>query len=384
MILKMMKVPEGISKAFKRHNNFLITSHVNLEGDAIGSELALATLLKKLGKKSKIINDGKVPDNLLFLSNISSVSNIEGGINNFDLPSRNSPPMRVGMDSEENTASADFRRSENTDSTGVGPCLHAGVRFGTQAWSFNFDAAIVVDVPNLDRTGRMKEILLKVPFIINIDHHISNALFGNVNWVEEKVSSAGEMIYYIYKEANLELNLDIASYIYVAIVTDSGGFRFINTTPATHRIAAELIEKGISPNYIYNELYENNTIAKIKLLGEIFSTVIELNNGEIVWFEIREEMLENFKVRGSELEGIIDFARSVKSAKISLLFHELDNNIVKVGFRSKDKNIDVNKLANYFGGGGHIMASGCKIEGKFDEVKDKVLSYCQSFLKDNL
>lgn len=317
-----------VANKLKEADNFIITSHINLEGDALGSEIALYVLLKKLGKKVKIINETKPPAYLQFLPFLEQIEKA---------------------------------------------CQDRGNKF---------QLAVVLDTPNMERLGKSKSLILKTPFIINIDHHISNQMFGHINWVDSHVSSVGELIYHLYQAMGIEINYDVAVAIYTAIVTDSGFFRFLGTNPDTHRIVAKLLEKGVDPNYIYSKIYENFTVEKIKILAQALLTIQAEEDIGLVWFEISKDFYAGNKVKDEALEGVIDYGRSIKDVKLALLFQDLGNGIIKVGFRSKTSKIDVNQIAFHFGGGGHPMASGCKIKGDFKQVKNKVLSFCRQYLRN--
>jgi len=307
-----------VKQAIKKFNKFLITSHINPEGDAIGSQVAMASLLKKLGKESAMLDDSPVPNLLQFMKGTEHILK--------EMPH-----------------------------------------------DFNYQAVIILDSPDLARIGRVSEYIKKDPVIINIDHHISNVNFGKFNWVEPEFSSAGEMVYDLFRAFKVKIALDEAIVLYAAIMTDTGSFRYSNTSSKTHRIVAELIDIGVKPYEMHTKIYETSSIQDTNLLGESLQTMKLTDDGKIAWLWVTKEMLKKTKASLEGTEGIINFARSIGGVEIAILFRETGTEgRVKVSFRSKGE-VDVNKLAAEFGGGGHPTASGCTVFGKIEDVEKKVL-----------
>lgn len=307
-----------IKQAIKKFNKFLITSHINPEGDAIGGQVAIASLLKRLGKEAVILDESPVPHILQFMKGTENILK--------EMPH-----------------------------------------------DFNFQAVIILDSPDLTRIGRVSEYITKEKIVINIDHHISNINFGRFNWVAPELSSAGEMVFDLFKAFKLKIELDEAIALYVAIMTDTGSFKYSNTSSKTHRIAAELMDIGVMPYEINTKIYEASSIQDTSLLGEALQTMKLTDDRKIAWLWVTKDMLKRTKASLEGTEGIINFARSIEGVEIAILFRETGTeDRVKVSFRSKGK-VDVNKLAAGFGGGGHPTASGCNASGKPEEVEKKVL-----------
>ena len=307
-----------MTTAIKKFNKFLISSHINPEGDSIGSQLALASLLRRLRKEVVILNESPVPKNLQFMNGAEDILK--------EMP-RN----------------------------------------------FNFQAAIIVDCPDLTRIGKVSEHISKPKPLINIDHHISNENFGKYNWVDVDVSSTGEMIFELFEAFKVNIEYDEAVAMYAAIMTDSGCFKYTNTSSRTHRIAAELIDVGVKPYQIFGKIYETTSLQDINLLAEALQSLKLSENGKVAWLWVTKEMLKKTKASLEGTEGIINFARSIESVEIAMLFRETGTeDRVKVSFRSKGS-VDVNKLASFFEGGGHVTASGCTVFGKMQDVEKKVL-----------
>ncbi|MFA5389635.1 MAG: bifunctional oligoribonuclease/PAP phosphatase NrnA [Candidatus Omnitrophota bacterium] len=315
-----------VKQAIKKFNRFLVTGHINPEGDAIGSQVAMAFLLKKLGKEYVILDDSPVPKVLQFMKGTEDISK--------EVPA-----------------------------------------------DFNYEALIVLDSPDLGRIGKVSGYIKEDTAIINIDHHISNVNFGKFNWVEPEFSSAGEMVYGLYKAFKMKIDLDDAMALYVAIMTDTGSFKYSNTSSKTHRIAAELIDIGVKPYDINTRIYETSSLQDTSLLGESLQTMKVTDDGKIAWLWVTKEMLKKTKASLEGTEGIISFARAIDGVEIAILFRETGTeDRVKVSFRSKG-NADVNKLAGFFNGGGHPTASGCTVFGKLEDVEKKVLDAAKEMLK---
>lgn len=315
-----------VKQAIKKFNKFLITTHINPEGDAIGSQVATACLLKKLGKESAMLNDSPVPNLLQFMKGTEHILK--------EMPH-----------------------------------------------NFNYQAVIMLDCPDIMRIGRVNDYIKKDSVIINIDHHISNTNFGRFNWVEPELSSTGEMVYDLFKAFKVKISLDEAIVLYVSIMTDTGSFRYSNTSSKTHRIAAELIDIGVKPHEMHMRIYETSSVQDTNLLGEALQTMKLTDDGKIAWLWVTKEMLKKTKASLEGTEGIINFARSIDGVEIAILFRETGTeDKVKVSFRSKGK-VDVNKLAGLFGGGGHPTASGCTVFGKIEDVEKKVLEKAKEMVK---
>lgn len=305
-----------VIKAIKKHSKFLITSHIDIEGDALGSELALASLLRKSGKQAYIVNSDKTPTNYSFLP---GVKRIYRGLDN-----------RV------------------------------------------FEAALVIDCPNKQRTGRVASLIDNEKPIINIDHHISNRNFGKINWVDSCASSAGEMIYHLFELMRVNLDRKDALNIYTAILTDTGSFRHSNTTSRVFRIASDLLKFGIDPAKIYAKIYESNSAQDAALMAKAVSRISFAANNRIAWVKIGALEFKKMHRRPEVLDKILDFAKSINTVKVVITFCQIGSRLIKLSLRSKSP-INVQKIASRLGGGGHKYASGCTIKGSLNEAERKVL-----------
>jgi phosphoesterase RecJ-like protein len=308
-----------VVEQIKKNRSFLITSHLNLEGDALGSELAFRALLIYLGKKAMIINKDAVPNEYKLLPGIENIKRIKN------------------------------------------------------KQSISFDAFVVLDCSDLGRCKEVAKLAGRDKVIINIDHHISNNNFGDINWVEPKSSSASEMIYKLFKKMRIPLDRDKALCMYVGILTDTGSFRYPNTTSDSLAIAADLLHYDLEVSKIYKNIYENISFTDIELLTKILSTMRFYMQGKIVWFKIKRNLIKNKKVSIDLAEHVLNFGRLAEETEVVVLFKEnLDaNNQIRVNLRSK--NIDVNRIAKIFGGGGHRNASGCTLVGPIESVQRQVI-----------
>jgi len=313
---------DKINRVIQKNKNFLITSHINLDGDGIGSELALYFILKKLNKKVTILNQDRIPKIYDFLPDSDKV----------------------------------------------------------QYWNNNrinpksIDVGIALDCSSIKRIGRTYEIFKDIKTIINIDHHKSNENFGNLNYLDCSASSVGEIIYELITFLNIDL-LDekISTCLFTAIITDTGSFRYSNVSSKTFGVASHLTRHRIKSHLIANNIYNRSTYPGLKLLGESLLTLEMDDSNYVSWLTITRKMLNDTNANDEDIEGIINIATTLNNVEISILFRETKDNKIKVSFRSKG-NFDVNKFAGKFKGGGHPNAAGCLCLGKLDEIKEKILS----------
>jgi len=312
----------------KKHKNFLITSHTNLEGDAFGSELAFFNLVRKLGKAATVINEDNLPYGYDFL-----------------------------------------------------PQKNKLIKYKDNLKGIEFDCFVALDCSDLSRTGEVYRLNSEKKTILNIDHHISNRKFGNINWVEPHASSCSEMIYKLYNALRVPLDKDTAIFLYTGILADTGSFRYSNVSSFTHRAVSELLKFNLDVPRIYKSVYENIPFEDMKLLGKILPGMRRDVKGRIVWFQVKQNILRNKKLSFDLSEHILSFGRAVKDAQVVVLFKENlgVKNEIRVNLRSQGK-VDVNMIAQLFGGGGHKTASGATIHGKIDDVRRRVLAK----IKENL
>lgn len=308
---------------------FLVTSHERLDGDALGSELGMYHILFGLGKDVVVYNQDKTPDIYKFLPGVDVI------VHTLDPVER-------------------------------------------------FDAAIMLDCSEIDRVGdQASHINSAARYIINIDHHISNNKFGDYSLVDHFASSTGEIIYGFLEALKVNLTGDIATNIYTAIMTDTGSFRYSNTTSNTFRVAAKLVERGADFKLISELIYETKPLPQIKLLGMTLDSLEFHENGKIGSVLVTQKMLRDTGALNEHTEGIVDLIRSVKGTEIALFYFEMADNDFKVSLRSK-RDIDVARIASEFGGGGHVNAAACRIKGDIETVKRRLIGAVRAVKRERV
>ncbi len=309
---------QKIISLIKKNKVFLISTHVNPDPDALCSELALAEYLKVLGKKVFIVNEDTVPQRLSFLPGTKKIQK--------------------------------YKKNK------IVP----------------YDIAIIVDCGDLDRIGKVKDCLKGNKPIVNIDHHITNDMFGHVNLLKPKASSTGEVLYEFFKEAKFKLNRNVALCLYAGIMTDTGSFRYENTTAHTHAIVADLMRFDFSANDLYQKLYDIIPLDDLKAFTQVITHFEALFGGRVVLVELNKKVLAKFSEAFDLRDAIFKFLRSIQGVEVIAIFTEVARNKTRINLRSTNK-VDVAKLANIFGGGGHKRASGCMIGGNIYKARQDFL-----------
>lgn len=304
-------------RALKKYDNFLLTCHVLPEGDAIGSILAMDSLLRRMGKKTLVAAEDDFPERLFCLKT-----------------------------KRWNTVNGIKKK--------------------------NFGALVTTDCPTLERVGKVKSLLGPETVIFNIDHHISNSNFGKYNYVLPDAAASGEVVYNIFKQMKMKLTKEEAAFLYVALSTDTGSFKYESTTVRSHQIAAELIKTGIPIGKINDEIYATYSLNKIDLYSRLLSRVKTEADGKIAWAVMRAEDLEKSGATHEDTEGFIDFLKYLRDVKIAFFVIETSPKTARVSFRAKDS-YDVNRVATHFKGGGHKKAAGCVIHAPIDEAETMLL-----------
>jgi phosphoesterase RecJ-like protein len=234
------------------------------------------------------------------------------------------------------------------------------------------EVVVVVDSSNLERVGGRESLLLEQRPIINIDHHRSNTRFGSWNYVEPEACACAEQVYGILQEMGLRLTREEAAGLYVGLLTDTGAFRFPNTTARCLRIAAELVECGISAAALARKVFWEKTPESTHLLGMVLSSLEILHDGQVASMVVSQEMSRRAGASASDSDGFASYTKVISGVKVGLLFRQVDGNGVRVSLRS-DAGVDVERVARLFGGGGHPTSAGCVVEGGLDEVRQRVV-----------
>ncbi|MBP8718331.1 MAG: bifunctional oligoribonuclease/PAP phosphatase NrnA [Candidatus Atribacteria bacterium] len=317
-----------IATLFNKYHNFIISSHVNLDGDALGSELALYFMLKQLKKEVRVVNQDKIPYMYEFLPGVDDIICL--------------------VEQQELDKNLILKISPGT-------------------------VLVILDSSSLDRIGDISINIPQFDIIINIDHHPSNTNFGHYNYIDTNSSSVGEIIFHLGKEMNCQINEQIAIPLYTAIVTDTGSFHYANTRAETFQVAFHLVESGADPHLITNYIYHNNNVSGLKLLGEALLKMRVDKKFKLSWTVITRDMMEETFAKEEETEGIVDKILSIKEVQVSVLFREIKNGNIKVSLRSKGE-FNVDHFSRIFGGGGHPNAAGCQVEGDINTVTEKVIA----------
>lgn len=313
-------LPDALLKKLRSGSRFLITSHANPDGDAVGSSLGLARILRRMGKTATV-----------WL--------------------KDEPPSL-------------FRQLPGADRIHHGEEPPAGFPEG-------FSAVIVLECPSLDRTG-LEEAFGKIP-LLNIDHHLGNQLYGAVNWVDPAAPAVGEMVQRIARALKAPLGEDTANLLLTALVSDTGGFRYGNTTEEAFLAAAELAREGAKPDLVARWIYESDRPQRLELLRLMLESLELHQEGRIATVYLSQAMFEKAGAEAGDAEGLINVPRSIAGVEAVALFKELPENGLKVSLRSRGT-VDVEAVASRHDGGGHRNAAGCRFEEtSLDEARTTIV-----------
>lgn len=316
-------IPPEVIRTLVSAERILVATHIYPDGDAIGSQLALGIILRKMGKK-------------VFLYGEEKVSHLYDFLPDCDL-------------------------------------LELALPGATR-----FDCAVSVDCGDQFRLGGAADQLLKVHPFIMIDHHAGHKTFGDLHWVDPKRASTGEMIFDLARAMGVEITYDAAYCLYTAIVSDTGSFKYSSTTADTFRVAAELIGIGVKPAEVAGKLFDNFTFNRLQLLKLVLDSMEIHGNQQIALIRATREMFAETDTVPADTENFINYPRSLSSVKVAAFIKENREGIVSVSLRSKGNDYDVAQLAASFGGGGHRNAAGFKMRGMDTaDVREKVLASLQ-------
>lgn len=308
---------QKVRDVIERGKRFLITSHIDPDGDALGSAFALYFALTDREKEAVVYLKDTVPYRYQFL------------------PKPPAPAL-----------------------------LH-------QLPQNVFDAAFVVDCGNLFRVGDGYEALTR-NYIVSIDHHDTNEAFGQVNIVDESASSTAEILYRILKSFNMVINFNIAVNIYTAILTDTGSFRYDSTTRRSFAICEEMTSCGVVPSYVAGQVYENHPRQRYDLLCLVLATLETFRDNRIATAYVTDEMFKKTQTNRESTEGFVEYIKEIRGVEVACLLRQVGHEKYKVSMRSKNS-VDVAAVANTLGGGGHKKAAGCIIDGSIEDVKKKLV-----------
>jgi bifunctional oligoribonuclease and PAP phosphatase NrnA len=317
----MKSVPQIVRRiidAVREHKSFCVVGHIRPDGDCIGSQLGLALALKNEGKRVCCWNEDSVPQKLRFLDTQKL----------FEKPS-------------------------------------AGEKF---------DCVIATDCASFERLGSAGKHIGDRKLLINIDHHTSNTRYGDINWVEGREPSCGELIYKLVRGANWPLTKEIADCLFTAVSTDTGSFQYPNTRPATYHVAGDLVKRGANLAKICDEVYQSYSLSRVRLLKHVYNNFRLTHDNQIAYFWLKKKDFARTGAETADSEGLIDHIRDIEPVVIACAFEEVEPELTRISLRSKNGKVNVNEIASQFGGGGHKAAAGARIPGSPLAVQRRVIN----------
>ncbi|MFV0516571.1 MAG: DHH family phosphoesterase [Aminipila sp.] len=315
---------KDISRILRDSESVLLFPHINMDGDTLGSSVALCIALRKLGKQAYILIEDNIPAFLRFL--------------------------------DKDYCTKDLSMIEHPD------------------------ICLCIDCGDVNRFIERKQKFLEGKQTGCIDHHVTTKPFANFNFIDSNAAATGEIIFELIRELEVSIDAEIAAAIFAAITTDTGNFQYSNTTKKTHQITAELIECGLNSNEVSVELYQNNRLEKLLLQTRILSELEVFAQGQAAICGVTLEMLEETNGLPEETEGIIETLRSISGVEVAIFVKEVANSKCKVSMRSK-KFVNVAEISQRFNGGGHERAAGCTLMQSFEEAKSTMQNLILEHLK---
>ncbi len=315
-----------LAALLRAHERFVVAAHIRPDGDAIGSCLGLALALRKLGKSVRVLNEDGLPENLAFLP---------GG----ELVERPDGPVEA-------------------------------------------DVAIALDNATQPRLGDgVLAAFAGVPRLVNVDHHVSNTLYGDVHYIDSASPAVGQIVAEWLEAADIPLDAAIAENLYTAISTDTGSFQYSSTTPATYRTAARLVEAGLDVGELNRRIYQSFPLRRTRLLQALFQVLQLSEDGRVASWHCSRAMMDAAGAKAEDTENLIDQIRSIDGVAAAAFFEELPDGKIRLSLRSKDARFDASALCGQFGGGGHKMAAGARLRGPMDEARHRVLTAIHEALR---
>ena len=317
---------DKIIKHLQQCDNILIATHVNPDGDAIGSSLAMGLALEVLGKRVTFYTENPIPAVYRFL------------------PETDRMVDEIGVKDE-------------------------------------FQTAIILDCGDIYRVGDVASTIQQIPIIINIDHHITNTKFGTYSLIDTSACATAEIVYRLIKKMKAPINNIIAISIYTGIMTDTGSFRFSNTNRDSFAICEEMVSLGVNPYLVAQHVYGTYSLGRIKLLNRAIDSIEISENGKLSVMTVTKEMFDETNTNPDDVDGLINYAKRIEDVKVAALIFEQNRNnsgddnqkTYHVSLRS-DETVDVGAIATFFGGGGHTNAAGFSIESTLAGIKAKILN----------
>ncbi|GIV17242.1 MAG: phosphoesterase RecJ-like protein [Armatimonadota bacterium] len=315
---------QQVAQVLREAKSVVLACHLNPDGDTLGCALALQAALEGMGKRVVTLSSDGVPEIYRFLPG-----------------------------SEKVLTSTEQR---------------------------GFDVAVVCDTGMPERIGKAKDAVFSARIVVDIDHHITEGAFGDIRIQQPKAAATAEIVYRLLKVMDAPVTPAIATCLLTGIITDTGLYRYMNVSPATLRLSATLMEAGASPAQIAEEVFERRSLPSIKLLGRALEHIRQEEGGRLVWSYLSHEDFTELGATDEDTEGIITQLRAVRDSVVLALLREVKPGRVRVSVRSRDERIDMAKLAEKFGGGGHRMAAGFWVEGNIAEAKEKVIGALREWM----
>ncbi len=317
---------QKILDIIRRGRKFLIVAHARPDGDSVGSTLALYHMLKSAGKEALVYSEDAIPENYRFLSGCGDIARV-------------------------------FPQDRD------------------------YDAVFLLDCSELDRIGDRWEEIGKAGPLINIDHHISNDRFTELYLVDAHASSTSEMLCRLAAGMGWDLSKEAADCLYTGILTDTGGFRYGNTSHESLLAAANLVARGADPQWISENVYESSPIEKIRLLARATAALEFCVDGKVGLMVVTLADFAACRALHEHTEGFVDLPRSIRGVQVSVLFTEVADQSYKVSLRSKGR-VNIERVARFFGGGGHLNAAACRMHGELSVVKSRMLKEIEAVLSE--
>ncbi|MDZ4723030.1 MAG: bifunctional oligoribonuclease/PAP phosphatase NrnA [candidate division Zixibacteria bacterium] len=322
-------ISEAVAKIDEIHDRIasastvLVVSHIDPDGDALGTQLACGHYLTEIGKTVVMTHDSNIPVKYHFLPEIEKI-----------------------------------------------------VRADTLDKTQRFDVALVLECPVIDRAGNSAHYLAQSDTIINIDHHRDNNHYGHINWLDVSASSVGQMMFEYFAQTGYRIPQSVAEHLYTAVLTDSGRFRYGTTSARTFEVAAELVRCGANPRHICDQIYYNTPQSWTKLLAVVLQSLEFHAQGKACFLSLTKEMLKKNGAQESESDGLVDYTLYSQGVEAGALFKEVDKSHTKVSLRTKD-HVNASIIAAIYGGGGHFNAAGCLLPKSIEEAKLEILTHLQ-------
>lgn len=309
----------GARQFIEQHDDFLVVAHVQPDGDAVSSTLAVGWLLSRLGKTFTMINEGPIPQRMTYMEGSERI--------------------------------LDMSLTERTRTYGN---------------------VICVDCADFKRVGLVSDWMEEGANMLNIDHHPTNDEYGTQTLIKADAAATAEILYDLVKLFDLGWDRNIAEMLYTGILTDTGGFRYSSTSPKVMQIASHLLELGVNGPDLADSLLEQLTKPQFDVLTLSLATLQMSENGKVAWVHVTPEHMVQAGASNEDLEGIVNYPRNIQGVEVGVLFKVINENAVKASMRSAGK-VDVAAIAAEFGGGGHVRAAGCRLEGTLEQVTALVI-----------